>query len=502
MTDQEQANIDFRDLLDQLPDGIGVNRDGTFVHVNRALLDILGYDGPGELVGKPWALIVHPHDAEKAAGQFRDILQHGGRSPFLEIDCVRKDGSPVTLEVAALRLSFDGEPAAVGIARDVTVRKELTARMMKMDRMITIGTLAAGVGHEINNPLTYVIENVKLAIERLETMRDVEGVDEILESLEEARQGARRVGLVARDLKTFSRADEDVRETILLEDLVESATSLAWNEIRHRARLVKDLEPGLYVSANKARLGQVFLNLLLNAAHAIEEGRAERNSIRVRSFPRDEHVLVEVEDTGMGIPPLVRERIFEPFYTTKPIGQGTGLGLSICREIVDAHGGELLLQSEVGRGSTFTIVLPLAEAAVEADPEPSRPVGPVDEALGRARILVVDDEPMICSLVSRALGKEHEVIAETGARQALELFKNGDRFDIIFCDLMMPDMTGMDLHGEIDLISPAQADRIVFLTGGAFTPRAREFLDSVDNRRMDKPFDVRALKALVEAMIL
>ncbi len=502
MNDAQQADLDFRELLDQLPDGICVNRDGRLLHVNRALIDLLGYEGPGELVGKPWTLLVHPEDAGRAEEQFSHVLAQGGRSPFQEFECLRKDGSPVTLEVAALRVGFDGEPAAVGIVRDVSVRKELTARMMKMDRMMTIGTLAAGVGHEINNPLTYVIENVKLAIARLEAMRDVEGVDEILESLEEARQGARRVGLVVRDLKTFSRTDEDGRETIQLEDLVESATSMAWNEIRHRARLVKDLEPGLHVTASKARLGQVFLNLLLNAAHAIEEGRAERNSIRVRSFRRDDSVLVEVEDTGMGIPPLVRERIFEPFYTTKPIGQGTGLGLSICREIVHAHGGELLLQSEVGRGSTFTIVLPLAEAGPAPDPEPSRPVGAVEEALGRARILVVDDEPMICSLVSRALGKEHEVVAETGARRALELIKGGDRFDIIFCDLMMPDMTGMDLHAEIDEISPAQADRIVFLTGGAFTPRAREFLDSVDNRRMDKPFDVRALKALVEAMLV
>jgi PAS domain S-box-containing protein len=500
VTDKAQENIDFRDLLDQLPDGIGINRDRKFIHVNRALLDILGYEEPGELVGKPWTLIVHADDAEKAAEQFQYVMKQGGRSRFQEMECVRKDGSLVTLEVAALRVSFDGKPAVVGIARDVSQRKELTARMMKMDRMITIGTLAAGVGHEINNPLTYVIENVRLAIEKLESMRDVEGMDEILEPLEEARQGARRVGLVARDLKTFSRADEDSRKTIVLADLVESATSMAWNELRHRAKLIKDLTPGLYVSANRARLGQVFLNLLLNAAHSIEEGRAERNSIRVRSLQRDEHVLVEVTDTGVGIPPLVRERIFEPFYTTKPIGQGTGLGLSICREIVDAHGGELLLQSEVGRGSTFTVVLPLVEPGGEEDPEPSRPIEilPVET---RGRILVVDDEPMICSLVTRALGKEHEVIAETEARRALELLKNGDRFDIIFCDLMMPDMTGMDLHAEIDLISPAQSERIVFLTGGAFTPRAREFLDSVDNRRMDKPFDVRALKLIVESML-
>ena len=500
MSGDGNTNLDFRDLLDQLPDGIGVNRDGKFVHVNRALLDILGYDGPGELVGKPWTVIVHPDDADGAAGQIQHVLDHGGRSPFREIRCERKDGSPVTLEVAALRVSFDGEPAAVGIMRDVSDRKELTARMMKMDRMITIGTLAAGVGHEINNPLTIVIENIKLAIEKLEALRALEGVDEILESLEEARQGARRVGLVTQDLKTFSRADEDGRETILLDELVESATSMAWNEIRHRARLIKDLAPGLSVNANRARLGQVFLNLLLNAAHAIEEGRAEKNSIRVRSYARDEHVLVEVQDTGMGIPPVVSGRIFEPFYTTKPIGQGTGLGLSICREIVDAHGGELLLQSEVGRGSTFTVVLPLVEATeVDADPASLDELSAPREL--RARILVVDDEPMICSLVKRALGKEHEVVAETEARSALDLFRSGDRFDIIFCDLMMPDMTGMDLFAEIDQISAAQADRIVFLTGGAFTPRAREFLDIVDNRRMDKPFDVRALKLLVEAML-
>jgi len=500
VTDDGQETIDFRDLLDQLPEGIGVYRDGRFLHVNRSLLETLGYDGPGEVVGKPWTMIVHPDHAERTNEMFQKVLRDGGISPFTEIECLRKDGTTVTVELAALRMSFGGQPAVMGIGRDVSERKELTARMMKMDRMITIGTLAAGVGHEINNPLTVVIENVRLAIERLEAMRDLEGVEEVLESLEEARLGARRVGLVTRDLKTFSHTDETGRETIQVEDLVESATSLVWNELRHRARLVKDMEPGLHVSANRALLGQVFLNLLLNAAHAIEEGRADRNSIRIRSWQRDDSVLVEFTDTGVGIPPVVRDRIFEPFYTTKPIGQGTGLGLSICREIVEAHGGEVLLQSEVGRGSTFTVVLPLAEATEPAGAGTEH-VDEVDEALGGARILIVDDEPMICSLVSRALGKEHEVVALTEARRAAELLKEGDRFDIIFCDLMMPDMTGMDLHAAIDQIAPAQADRIVFLTGGAFTPRAREFLDSVNNRRMDKPFDVRALKALVEAML-
>jgi PAS domain S-box-containing protein len=500
VTEESQEMIDFRDLLDQLPDGIGVYRDGKFLHVNRSLLETLGYEGPGEVVGKPWTIIVHPDHAERMDEMFQKVLRDGGISPFAEVECLRKDGGTVTVELAAVRVNFDGQPAVVGIGRDVSERKELTARMMKMDRMITIGTLAAGVGHEINNPLTVVIENVRFAIERLEQMRNVVGVGEVLESLEEARQGARRVGLVTRDLKTFSHTDETGRETILIEDLVDSATSLVWNELRHRAKLVKDMEPGLHVSANRALLGQVFLNLLLNAAHAIEEGRADHNSIRIRSWQRDDHVLVEFTDTGTGIPPVVRDRIFEPFYTTKPIGQGTGLGLSICREIVEAHGGEVLLQSEMERGSTFTVVLPLAEAAEQADAEP-QPVDEVDEALGKARILVVDDEPMICSLVSRALGKEHEVVALTEAHRAVELFKGGDRFDIIFCDLMMPDMTGMDLHAAVEQISPAQADRIVFLTGGAFTPRAREFLDSVDNRRMDKPFDVRALKRLVEAML-
>ncbi|MBW2263840.1 MAG: PAS domain S-box protein, partial [Deltaproteobacteria bacterium] len=134
MTDEVKGMLDFRDLLDQVPDGIGINRGKKLIHVNKVLLDILGYDDPVELIGKPWTLIVHPDDAEKATEQFQDVMEHGGRSPFQEIDCVRKDGSVVTLEVAAFRVSFDGEPVTVGITRDMSERKELMAWMMKMDR--------------------------------------------------------------------------------------------------------------------------------------------------------------------------------------------------------------------------------------------------------------------------------------------------------------------------------------------------------------------------------
>lgn len=505
MTDPEQSyealrrsEENLRTLMEQVPDGVAVYRDGRFVYANRALVEVFGYESPEDLVGEPVIERVHAEDRDRVVAQVEAMLETGEPAPLEQVRYLTREGEVVEAEVSAQRILFDGKPSILAVVRDASERRRLMARIMKMDRMLSVGALAAGVGHEINNPLTYVTENVKFALERLE-QEDTDGrLAEVREALEEARHGARRVGLVVRDLKTFSRTDEHSRELVAIEDLVESVTSMAWNEIKHRAKLVKDLRPGLHVMANRPRLAQALLNLLVNAAHSIEEGRADRNSIRIRSFERDDDVLVEIEDTGVGIPPQVHGIIFKAFYTTKPEGQGTGLGLTICREIVDEHGGELYLQSEVGRGSTFTVVLPRVEPAGE---DGAKAAAPLEDEARRARILVVDDEAMICSLVSRALGKQHDVVTLTDAREALDLLKKGERFDLIFCDLMMPDMTGMELYAEVDMLSPVTASRMVFLTGGAFTPRAREFLESVENRRLDKPFEVITLRTLVRELL-
>jgi CheY-like chemotaxis protein/two-component sensor histidine kinase len=320
-------------------------------------------------------------------------------------------------------------------------------------------------------------------------------LDETGEALTEARQGAERVRNIVRDLRVFARGDDDQSGPVAVRRVLDSSINIAWNEIRHRARLVKDYGETPLVEGNESRLGQVFLNLLLNAAHAIPEGETERNEIRVttRTDGRG-FAVVEVRDSGMGIPLEIRERIFDPFFTTKPVGEGTGLGLWICHGIVSALGGEVKVDSEIGRGSTFRVTLP--PALMDAPATFSTPTIPDVDAKG-GRLLVVDDEAMILGALRRSLGTDYNVTCVGDGRRALDRIKAGERFDVILCDLMMPELTGMDLHAELEKIAPDQAGRMVFVSGGAFTPRAREFLERVPNARVEKPIDFQNLRVLL-----
>jgi CheY-like chemotaxis protein/anti-sigma regulatory factor (Ser/Thr protein kinase) len=275
---------------------------------------------------------------------------------------------------------------------------------------------------------------------------------------------------------------------------------MASTEIRHRARLVRDYTEPLGVSANEGRLGQVFLNLLVNAAQAIPEGDVERNEIRVVTRSHAEGVAIEVRDTGSGMSPEHLEKLFEPFFTTKPVGVGTGLGLSICQDIVSGFGGRMEVESEVGRGTLFRVILPAATSAV-LPVEPARPT--LAPAVSRrGRILVVDDEPMIGMAIRRTLQREHEVVVLTSAREAHARLTGGERFDVILCDVMMPEMSGMDLHQELESHAPELAERFVFLTGGAFTTNARAFLSRVSNHRLEKPFSSQELRGLVQLLLV
>jgi CheY-like chemotaxis protein/anti-sigma regulatory factor (Ser/Thr protein kinase) len=237
----------------------------------------------------------------------------------------------------------------------------------------------------------------------------------------------------------------------------------------------------------------VFLNLLLNAAQAIPDGDAAGNEIRIRCFLRDRSVVVEVSDTGRGIPPELESRIFDPFFTTRPVGEGTGLGLSICHGIVRGLGGEITVRSDVGRGSTFSVTLPAHLPSVN----PGTVSGAVHSERPRVRVLVVDDEPFICSAIQRLLRRENSVTAVTSAREALGLVSAGQRFDVILSDLMMPEMSGEDLLGALRETAPDQAARVVIMTGGAFTPRSEDFLRSLELPPLTKPLTLENLRSAI-----
>ncbi|HEX8698191.1 MAG TPA: ATP-binding protein, partial [Myxococcaceae bacterium] len=251
------------------------------------------------------------------------------------------------------------------LAKSLRQLQAVQAQLMFTDRLAAMGRLAAGVGHEINNPLAYVISNINYV--RTELKRDPatppseEIRQEMLGAIEEAKEGAERVRLIVQDLKTLSRPDDAATGTADLAAVVRSAANIATHEVRRRARLVQECQELPPVRGNPARLGQVFLNLIINAAHAIPEGQVEKNEIRIVARQESpERILVEVSDTGCGIPPENLERIFDPFFTTKPAGQGTGLGLSLCHNIITAMGGTITVESKVAQGTTFRVSLPVA----------------------------------------------------------------------------------------------------------------------------------------------
>ena len=404
--------------------------------------------------------------------------------------------------IAPLRDPSGAIVGATGVSTDVTDRHKAEMQLAQAERLASVGMLAAGVAHEINNPLAYVIGSLEVLAHELshasppvpaESLRIFEG------AVRDARQGAERVRTIVRDLKFFSRVQEDKPTTVDVSTSIEAAVGIAHSQIRHRARLVMDLAPVPAVLADPGRLAQLFLNLIINAAQAIADGAAERNEIRIVTRREDDGwVRVEVQDTGVGIPRGDLPKIFDPFFTTKAVGVGTGLGLSIVHAIVTSIGGRIAVDSAPGEGSTFRVLLPPAPAGLQPKP----PAAPEPTTAGRrGTVLIIDDEPLILKVVTSLLSHEHEVTCETRAADALERIRRGERFDVILCDLMMPDVTGMDVYDGLLAAVPQQAEAMLFLTGGAFTSRAQQFLERVPNRTLDKPFDASVLRSRVRELV-
>ena len=396
-------------------------------------------------------------------------------------------------------------PAIAGELHDAAARAEQRKkreRLLISERMTSVGTLAAGVAHEINNPLAAIIANLELtaaAIAGLATeLALTDRLQAVFEQLRDARDSAERLRHIVRDLRIFSSSPDAERVPVAVKDVLESSFRMAWNEVRHRAQLITEYGNVPPVDANAARLGQVFLNLIVNAAQGIPEGDVEHHSIRVTTgVDASGRVRVELRDSGAGIARENLSRIFDAFFTTKPTGAATGLGLTICHKIVTDLGGTIEVESELGKGTTFRVLLP----ASTSDPSVAHHQPRAAAATRRGRVLVIDDEPTIARAIWRSLEREHDVTVSASAGEALERIVGGERFDVILSDLMMPHMTGMELHDELVRSVPEQAARMVFLTGGAFTSGARDFLDAVRNHRVEKPFDTQQLRALINDQI-
>jgi PAS domain S-box-containing protein len=458
-------------------------------------LERLGYPPSDRRVrdARWWATIMHASDLAEVERAHSDHLS--GKTSQYRVEYRIRTASGHWLWVLACgkvtSRDAQGRPLRmVGVAVDITERKQLHERLFLAERMASIGTLAAGVGHEINNPLTYVVLNLTLIDRELRSV-DMPATtrERLAHMLEQARYGTDRVSGIVRDLQALTRVPEERVANVDVRGALERCLEIADHQIRHRARVIRELADVPAVRGSEGRIVQLFLNLLVNAAQAIPVGRADTHWIKVSTSASNGVVIVAISDSGIGIEPHALGRIFDPFYTTKPVGEGTGLGLAICRSIVTALGGVIEIDSTPGMGTTCRVELPIADARQpEIEPAPRSL-----EVADKRRVLVIDDEPMVGHLVQKVL-TGHDVVAETSARAALTRLAGDNRFDLILCDLMMPEVSGMDFY---DQLAPELRQRIVFLSGGAFTARAQTFLDSVPNRRLAKPFDVDALTAVL-----
>ena len=465
-----QARL-YRDVVAAVADGVVLVDNEDKVRLwNRGMAELTGIPETRALNRSLWELL------PTARGARDELFETDSR---VELHL----GSDTLVELGAAEVEIDDQPGFVLVAHDVTQKKELTGRLMEADRLAAVGTLAAGISHEINNPLSYVILN----LEELE--RDA-AAGPGRELLDGALLGARRIRDIVRAVGVFSRSEEE-RTRLRLSEVADSAVAMVQSEIRQRAKVQVEHRDHATALGNETKLAQVVLNLLVNALHAIPEGDPSHNVIELRTFVDGARAVCEVRDSGVGIAPEIRDRVFDPFFTTKPVGAGTGLGLTICRETVRALGGDIEIDGGAVGGTTFRVVLP----ATEPESEPaSRPRPRRSMPDRRYRVLVVDDEPAVLRALARELRRHYQVTACSSATEALERLDDGEPFDAIVTDVMMPGTTGIELYEKIERRSPQVAQRVVFTTGGAFTAETREFCERMHERVCDKPVDVERLR--------
>ena len=389
---------------------------------------------------------------------------------------------------------------AVVVVRDVTAERRADARLDVGERLVALDALAEGLAHEINNPLAAVDANAAYLTSRLASLAERypdEPLDPLLAAAAEIRCEAARVAKAVATLQALQQPDVSDAVALDVREVLDAALDVAGNALRHRARVVRDFAPApLRVVAPRRALEQACLALLLNAAEAIPEGAAGDHQVRVRCCTDAVgQVEIIVRDSGCGIDPLHLPRIFDPFFSGRPPGESSGLGLALARGTVTALGGHLSAESELGAGATFRLCLPRAPAG--ASSKRPAPIRPPTTARAR-RVLAIDDERPVLRALRRLLGDDRDVECVSSGAAALERLTDPETppYDVVVCDVMMPEMSGIQLHAAVAERAPDYLDRLVFMTGGAFTQGARNFLAEVDNRCISKPFDLQELESV------
>ncbi len=364
----------YRGLLEQAVEGVWVADLETheIVDVNSAFCELVGYDRQ-ELLGRPIDGFID-RSSEELRLYLKRLKKDGGLPP-VEGHWRNRDGETIQVQITSRLIRTPERRLVCTMGRDIREKKRLEAQLELTDRLASIGTLASGIAHELNNPLSYILTNLHVLREEIDELIESgerPDYEEWKQVLAQSRRGVDRMKRIVDDLRSFYRTGDHRLELLKVQNILEAVKGLAMSELSEDADIVEEHEPAPPIEANRSALEQAFLNILINAVQALPEQsheHDERHQITIRSGETTQGgAWVEIADTGVGIPPEELERIFDPFYTTKPVDEGTGLGLSMAHSIIHSFGGEIWVDSEVGEGSRFRIELPAPGASeISAD---------------------------------------------------------------------------------------------------------------------------------------
>jgi signal transduction histidine kinase/CheY-like chemotaxis protein len=477
----------FLDVSEATPNAVILHRGGSVVYANPAATALFGVPN-GESLGKD-PLVLRVPMAERA--MFETWLNSESPTP-LELALERPGGERrLAVLQPGRRVSFDGEPAQLLVAQDVTHARKLEEELRFHERLATLGRLSASIAHELNSPLTYVRGNLELLASRLAGA-------ETAGMARAALDGAERMAAILGQLRPFYAPSPDAAEEADLAEVLDKSLALA-----HRAlvgaRVVREWGAAPRVRASPNRLSQVFVNLLTNAGQALHwAGRVRADAqVTVRLGTDAQGLAVaEVEDNGPGLSPKAREHLFEPFFTTKP--EGTGLGLSICHRIVGDLGGQITTEPTLGGGACFRVTLPGSQRGAVSRAEQT-PRSLRASLGGRPRVLVVDDHPRLVT-TTRFLLDECDVEGATSAEEAMAKL-GAQAFDAVLCDVRLGERSGIEVYRALEALRPDAGRSVVFMTGGLLEGDERAVLSQLPNPCLEKPFSAEALKAALATVL-
>jgi len=469
----------YRHLVESASDAIvTLDANGRFTTVNHAAENISGYKRD-ELVGQWFAPMLPDDDLPKALGHFQQALS--GETGLFESQFYRKDGEIRTISITYSTPQKDEE--VLCLIRDVTDQKMLQEQLIQSEKMSAIGQLVSGVAHELNNPLAGISAFAQLLLAEKRFPPDQRTAAETIYS------EARRASRIVQNLLTFARQHKAEKGPTAINQVLDDTLELRGYELRVRGIDVRrEYDESLPdTMADAHQLQQVFLNLITNAEQAMEQRDGHHHRLTVRTRRSGEAIRIEVEDTGAGIPANLIERIFNPFFTTKPTGSGTGLGLSISLGIVREHEGKIWAENAQQGGARFLVELPVSQPRASGEHAAMPHVQPVGN--DTLRVLVVDDEASVRVSLQRYLaGKGHQVETTASGEDALVRLQ-GSKYDAVILDMRMPDLSGEQIYERLRSNDPSHAERVIFTTGDLVNEQMRRFLDGTGRPCVPKPFE-------------